>query len=42
MGMLALGKIPYQRWLRFILPLLGKIYLVLLAVLAYAAMVGLS
>jgi len=28
MGMLALGRIPYQRWLRFMLPLLLKIYLV--------------
>jgi uncharacterized ion transporter superfamily protein YfcC len=42
MGMLALGKIPYQRWARFILPLLGKIYVVLLIVLAYAAMVKLQ
>jgi uncharacterized ion transporter superfamily protein YfcC len=42
MGMLALGRIPYQRWVRFILPLLGKIYLVLLVVLAYAAMVRLQ
>ena len=42
MGMLALGRIPYQRWVRFILPLLGKIYIVLLIVLAYAAMVRLQ
>ncbi|HVR43719.1 MAG TPA: YfcC family protein [Thermoanaerobaculia bacterium] len=42
MGMLALGRIPYQRWARFILPLLGKIYLVLLVVLAYAAYVRLQ
>lgn len=28
MGMLALSKIPYQRWLRFILPLILKLYLV--------------
>jgi uncharacterized ion transporter superfamily protein YfcC len=42
MGMLALAKIPYQRWARFILPLLGKIYLVLLAVLAYAAIIRLA
>jgi uncharacterized ion transporter superfamily protein YfcC len=28
MGMLALGKIPYQRWLRFIVPLLFKVYVV--------------
>jgi uncharacterized ion transporter superfamily protein YfcC len=42
MGMLALGKIPYQRWVRFILPLLAKIYLVVFAVLAYAALIRLS
>lgn len=42
MGMLALGRIPYQRWARFIIPLLGKIYVVLLIVLAYAAMVQLQ
>jgi uncharacterized ion transporter superfamily protein YfcC len=42
MGMLALGRIPYQRWVRFILPLLGKMYVVLLVVLAYAAMVRLQ
>ena len=28
MGMLALGKIPFQRWLRFIVPLLIKLYAV--------------
>ena len=42
MGMLALGRIPYQRWARFILPLLGKIYIVLFIVLAYAALVRLQ
>ncbi|HUP64893.1 MAG TPA: YfcC family protein [Thermoanaerobaculia bacterium] len=42
MGMLALGRIPYQRWVRFILPLLGKIYIVLLILLAWAAMVRLQ
>jgi uncharacterized ion transporter superfamily protein YfcC len=42
MGMLALGKIPYQRWVRFILPFLGKVYIVLLIVLAYAALVRLQ
>ena len=38
MGMLLLGRIPYQRWLRFILPLMGKIYVVALVVLAGAAL----
>ena len=28
MGILALGRVPYQRWARFILPLLFKLYLV--------------
>jgi uncharacterized ion transporter superfamily protein YfcC len=42
MGMLALGKIPYQRWVRFVVPLLVKIYAVLLIVLAYAALVQLQ
>ncbi len=39
MGMLLLGRIPYQRWARFILPLLGKIYIVGLAALGWAAIV---
>jgi uncharacterized ion transporter superfamily protein YfcC len=42
MGMLALARIPYQRWLRFIVPLVGKFYIVLFAVLAYAALVKLQ
>lgn len=42
MGMLLLGRIPYQRWLRFILPLVGKIYVVLFIVIAYAASVKLQ
>lgn len=42
MGMLALGRIPYQRWVRFILPLLAKIYVVLLILLAWAALVQLQ
>ena len=37
MGMLGLGKIPYQRWMRFILPLMVKLYLV--AILALVAAV---
>jgi uncharacterized ion transporter superfamily protein YfcC len=38
MGMLLLARVPYQRWLRFILPLMVKIYLVALVVLAIAAL----
>ena len=41
MGMLLLARIPYQRWVRFIVPLLIKLYLVCLAVLAWAALGGL-
>ena len=36
MGMLALGKIPYQRWLRFVLPFLLKVYVVACIALAVA------
>jgi len=42
MGMLALGRVPYQRWVRFVLPFLLKIYLVALVVLAWAALVQLQ
>ena len=42
MGMLALARIPYVRWVKFILPLIGKIYIVMLIVLAYAALVRLQ
>ena len=38
MGMLLLARIPYQRWLRFILPAIVKLYLVAMAVLAVAAL----
>ncbi len=40
MGILALGRIPYQRWARFIVPLLVKLYVV--AVLALLAAVQLE
>ena len=26
MGALALGKVPYTAWLKFVMPLLGKIF----------------
>ena len=42
MGMLLLARIPYQRWLRFILPLMAKIYLVAAIVLAAAALMQLQ
>ncbi len=40
MGMLLLAKIPYQQWVRFIVPLLFKLYLVCLVVLAWLAIVS--
>lgn len=36
MGMLALARIPYQRWLRFVGPLLVKFYLVAIVALVLA------
>ncbi len=40
MGMLALGRIPYQRWLAFAVPLLVKLYLVAAAALVAAVQLG--
>ena len=40
MGMLALGRIPYQRWLSFVVPLLVKLYLVAAVALVVAVQVG--
>lgn len=37
MGMLALGKIPYTAWLRFVVPLLIKIFLIASVVLLITA-----
>ncbi len=42
MGMLLLGRIPYQRWARFIVPLLIKLYLICMVVLATAALMRLQ
>ncbi len=42
MGMLGLARVPYVVWLRFIVPLLVKIYAVALLVLAWAAWVQLA
>ena len=42
MGMLALGRIPYQRWVRFIGWFLVKVYVVALVVLAWASLVQLQ
>ncbi len=40
MGMLALARIPYQRWLRFVGPLLLKLYVVAVVALFVAVWVG--
>ena len=40
MGMLALGRIPFQRWLRFILPLMAKLYVVAVLALVVAVRIG--
>ncbi len=40
MGMLALGRIPYQRWVAFVVPLLVKLYLVAAAALVLAVEFG--
>ena len=40
MGMLAMGRIPYQRWARFILPLLVKLYLIAILALLTAVTIG--
>ena len=40
MGMLGLGRIPYQRWAAFVIPLLAKLYLVAAAALVAAVALG--
>ena len=40
MGMLALGRIPYERWVRFVVPLLAKLYVVAALALAGAVQLG--
>ena len=40
MGMLALARIPYQRWLRFVGPLLLKLYTVAILALILAVQLG--
>ncbi len=37
MGMLALGRVPYGRWVRFVGPLLVKIYVVAIVALVWVA-----
>ncbi|MCE8019438.1 YfcC family protein [Halomonas sp. MCCC 1A11036] len=40
MGALAIGRVPYERWLRFMWPLLVILTLVILGCLSLAAMLG--
>ena len=40
MGLLALGKIPFQRWVRFIAPLLLKFFVVCAIALVVAVRIG--
>ena len=40
MSMLALAKIPYQTWLRFMLPLLGMLMLTSMIFLTIAVAIG--
>lgn len=40
MGMLGLGRVPYQRWLRFVVPLLVKIYVIAVLALVLAVQIG--
>ena len=40
MGMLGLGRIPYQRWVAFVVPLLVKLYLVAGAALVASVALG--
>jgi uncharacterized ion transporter superfamily protein YfcC len=40
MGMLALGRIPYQRWLRFILPLMLQLFALSVVALMVATQIG--
>ena len=42
MGMLGLAKIPYQRWLTFILPLMAKLYVVAVVALLVAVAIHYS
>jgi len=40
MGMLGLGKVPYERWLRFMVPLLVKLYVICAIALVIAVKTG--
>ena len=40
MGILAIGQIPYHRWVRFVVPLLVKLYVVAVFALIAAVQLG--
>jgi uncharacterized ion transporter superfamily protein YfcC len=40
MGMLALGRVPYPRWARFVIPLLLKLYVIAIGALVLAVVLG--
>jgi uncharacterized ion transporter superfamily protein YfcC len=40
MGMLGLGRIPYERWVSFVGPLLLKLFAVAVVVLLFAGAIG--
>ena len=40
MGALALGKVPYMAWFRFVVPLLGKIFALAAVILVLSMHVG--
>jgi uncharacterized ion transporter superfamily protein YfcC len=40
MGGLAIGRVPYERWLRFVWPLLAVLTLIVMAALALATVLG--
>jgi uncharacterized ion transporter superfamily protein YfcC len=42
MGMLAIARVPYERWLRFVIPLMIKLYLLATVALVAAVWFGYS
>ena len=40
MGGLAIGRVPYERWLRFLWPLLIALSLIIMAGLALGVLIG--
>ncbi|MBE0695163.1 MAG: YfcC family protein, partial [Aquamicrobium sp.] len=40
MGALAIGRVPYERWLRFMWPLLVILTLIIMACLSVGVLIG--